>query len=213
MSYLLYYAPGAASLAVHWMLVELGVTFQADRLDLTAGEQRSSAYLQLNPAGRVPTLVIDGRPHTESAALLMLLAERHPGAMLSPTVGDVGRGKWLETMVYLANTLSSGMRDWFYAEQDGDPGDANGVRRLALRRIESTWDRLNAMLDDGRPHLLGSGLTTVDMLAIMYMRWARNMPRPATTWDKIGPYVTRLRARPAFREVCRREELTDWHNA
>lgn len=212
MSYLLFYAPGTASLAVHWMLIELGVEFQAQRLDLKAGEQRSAAYLKLNPSGRVPTLVFDGWAHTESAALLMLLAERHPAARLAPAMGDTGRGKWLETMVYLTNTLSSAMRDWFYAEQDGDPADADAIRRLARRRIESSWDRLNSILDDRRPYLLGSTMTTVDLLATVLMRWARNMSRPATGWDNIGPYVTRMRGRPAFLEVCRREDLTEWHN-
>jgi glutathione S-transferase len=84
MSYVLFYAPGTASLAVHWLLIELGVEFRAKRLNLEAGEQRSPSYLQLNPAGRVPTLVVDGQAYTESAALLMLLAERHPEAKLAP---------------------------------------------------------------------------------------------------------------------------------
>jgi glutathione S-transferase len=212
-SYVLFYAPGTASLAVHWMLIELGAEFRAQRVNLEAGEQRSPAYLQLNPAGRVPTLVVDGLAHTESAALLMLLAERHPEAKLAPATGDARRGKWLETMAYLTNTLSSAMRDWFYADKDGEPSDASAVRRLARRRIEGAWDRLSTTLGDGRLYLLGDEMTTVDLLATMLMRWARNMPRPATTWDHIGPYVTRMRARPTFLEVCRREALTDWVNS
>ena len=60
MSYVLYYAPGAASLAVHWMLIELGVAFRTERLDLDVGDQRSQSFLQINPEGRVPALVVDG---------------------------------------------------------------------------------------------------------------------------------------------------------
>ena len=111
MTYLLYYAPGAASFAVHWMLIELGVDFRSERLDLTAGDQRLPAYLRINPAGRVPTLVVDGEAYTEAAALLMLLSERHPTAGLAPAIGDAYRARWLELMVYLTNTLSSAMRD------------------------------------------------------------------------------------------------------
>jgi len=213
MSYTLFYAPGTASLAVHWMLIELGVAFRAERLDLKAGEQRSAAYLQLNPVGRVPTLVVDGHAVTESAALLMLLAERHPEAGLAPAIGDSARGKWLETMVYQTNSLSSAMRDWFYAETDGEPPDAPAVKRLALTRIEGVWDRLDTLLSDGRPYLLGEDLTTVDFLGTMLMRWSRNMPRPATRWSHIAPYVIRMRARPGFLEVCRREGLVDWLNS
>ena len=213
MSYTLFYAPGAASLAVHWMLIELDVAFRAERLDLKAGEQRSSAYLRLNPAGRVPTLVVDGQSYTESAALLMLLAERHPQADLAPAIDDHERGRWLEMMVYLTNNLSQAMRDWFYAEKDGEACDAPAVKRLALKRIESVWDRLDTLLEDGRPYLLGKDLTTADFLGTMLMRWARNMPRPATGWPNIAPYVIRMRARPSFREVCRREDLVDWLNS
>ena len=212
MSYLLYYAPGAASLAVHWMLIELGVAFRTERLDLEAGDQRSESFLRINPAGRVPALIADGRVHTESAALLMLLAERHADAGLAPAAGDPQRGAWLELTVYLANTLSPAMRDWFYADKDGAPADADAIQRLARRRIESAWDRLDAILGDGRPYLAGDRLTTVDLLATMLMRWSRNMPRPATTWPRIGPYVVRMRGRKSFQKVCDREGLSDWRN-
>jgi glutathione S-transferase len=211
-SYVLYYAPGTASFAVHWMLIELGAPFEAHALDLKAGDQRRADYLKLNPAGRTPTLIVDGEAVGESAALLMWLAERHPQAGLAPGVGAPGRGKWLELMVFLTNTVASAMRDWFYADQDGDPADADAVRRLAKRRIEGAWTRLDALLADGRPYLLGETVTTADLMAVMLMRWSRNMERPATSWPHVGPYVTRLRARPAFTEVCRREGLTEWVN-
>jgi len=62
MSYILYYSPGAASLAVHWMLIEIGVPFELRLVDIDAGAQREPDYLRLNPSGRVPTLVIEGCP-------------------------------------------------------------------------------------------------------------------------------------------------------
>lgn len=209
----LFYAPGAASLAVHWMLIELGVPFEARSVDLDAGQQRQADYLALNPSGRVPTLILDGEPVRESAALLMLLAERHPEAGYAPAPGDPGRARWLELMVYLANNLLPPMRDWFYAEKDGDPAHAEAVRALARRRIEQGFDRLDAELAGGRPYLLGEALTTADFLALMLMRWSRNMPKPATSWPNLSAYVQRLRARPAFIETCAREGLTEWLNA
>lgn len=210
MSYTLYYSPGAASMAVHWMLIEIDVPFDAVLVDLDAGAQRDPDYLRLNPAGRVPTLVIDGQPHSESAALLMLLAERHPEVAMMPPVGAPERADWLEMMIFLANTLLPAMRDWFYAGKDGDPAGADAVSALARKRIESTWDRLDAHLTDGRSWLVGERLSTVDLLALMLVRWARNMPRPATTWPQLGPYAARLCALPSFIELNQREALTDW---
>ena len=213
MSYTLYYSPGAASMAVHWMLIEIGAPFETVLLDLGTGAQRTGEYLRLNPAGRVPTLALDGVPYTESAALLMLLAERHPEAALAPPVRAPDRARWLEQMVYLANTLLPAMRDWFYADTDGDPSGAEAVRALARRRIEAAWDRLSGRLADGRAWLVGERLSTVDLLAVMLMRWSRNMPRPATTWPELALYVERLRTLPSFVELNKREGLTDWQNA
>lgn len=212
MTYTLFYAPGTASLCVHWMLIELGVDFRAERVDLDGGAQRSADYLRLNPQGRVPTLAIGEAAYGESAALLMLLAERHAEAGFAPAAGEAGRERWLETMVYLANNLAPAFRDWFYAGKDGPPDGAAHVQALARSKIEGVWDRLDAMLADGRTHLLGEQVTTADFLATMLMRWSRNMERPATAWPRIGPYVRRMRSRPAFLEVCRREGLTEWLN-
>ncbi|MFP3566821.1 glutathione S-transferase family protein [Paraburkholderia sp. SIMBA_030] len=212
MTYLLYYSPGAASMAVHWMLIEMGIAFEARLVDIDSGDQRNPEYLRLNPAGRVPTLVIDGVPRGESAALLMLLAERHPEAALAPEPGSADRAAWLELMIYLANTLLPAMRDWFYADVDGDPLGAEAVRALARRRIEQAWDRLDAHLASGHEYLVGGKLSTADFLAVMLMRWTRNMPRPATGWPHLARYIHRLRALPSFVEVNARERLTDWRN-
>jgi glutathione S-transferase len=212
MDYLLYYSPGAASMAVHWMMIEMGIPFDARLVDIDAGNQRNPEYLRLNPAGRVPTLVVDGAPRHESAALLMLLAERHPQAALAPAPGTAERAAWLERMVYLANTLLPAMRDWFYADIDGDPAGAEAVRALARRRIEEACDRLDADLADGRDYLVGGKLSTADFLAVVLMRWTRNMPRPALGWPHLARYIRGLRALPSFIELNARERLTEWRN-
>lgn len=212
MSYVLYYSPGTASMAVHWMLLELDVPFEARLVDIDSGAQHSAAYRRLNPAGRVPTLLVDGVPCTESTALLMLLAERHPAAGLAPPPGSPLRAEWLERMIQLANGLLPAMRDWFYADTDGAPEGAEAVRALAQRRIQAACAALDARLADGRPCLLGEPLSTVDLLATMLMRWTRDMPRPATDWPQLARYVHGMRARPMFQELCRREGLTTWLN-
>ncbi|MFM0045405.1 glutathione S-transferase family protein [Paraburkholderia sediminicola] len=212
MNYLLYYSPGAASMAVHWMMIEMGIPFDAHLVDIDAGNQRNPEYLRLNPSGRVPTLVVDGTPRHESAALLMLLAERHPEGTLAPAPGSADRAAWLEFMVYLANTLLPAMRDWFYADIDGEPAGAEAVRALAQRRIDEACDRLNADLADGRDYLVGGKLSTADFLAVVVMRWTRNMPRPALGWPHLARYIRGLRALPSFIELNAREGLTEWRN-
>ena len=208
--YKLYYAPGTASFCVHWMLIELGVPFELSCVDVEAKANKSAEYVRLNPSGLVPTLVVDGVPYAETAALLMLLAERHSEAGLAPPPGAPGRAEYLQWMIYLANTLQPAFRAWFYADEPAGPENAEAGKAQTQSRIEAGWERVGVLLSDGRPFLLGQRLSTADFLATMLMRWSRNMPRPATAFPNLGAYVERMRALPSLREVHAREGLTEW---
>jgi glutathione S-transferase len=208
--YQLYYSPGTASLAVHWMLIELAVPFETVRVDLADKAQKQAEYLRLNPKGQVPTLVVDGRPYTESAALLMLLAERHPQAGFAPAPHDPARAAYLELMIYLANALLPAFRNWFYIDDYAGPDQAADVLDHARARIEAVFDHLDQSLGDGRRHLLGEAITAADFLLTMLCRWSRNMPRPAESWPNLGGYLAHIKTRPGLIEVHAREGLSGW---
>ena len=52
----LFYAPGACSLAAHIVLEESGEKYEARKVDLAKGEQKTAEYLKIHPLGRVPAL-------------------------------------------------------------------------------------------------------------------------------------------------------------
>ena len=124
--------------------------------------------------------------------------------------GAPERGKWLETMVFLANTVSPAMRDWFYADKDGDPAGADAVRAIARTRIEGAWDRLDAQLGDGESWLFGPRAGAADFLAAMLLRWSRNMPKPASQWPTLAVYLGRMADLPSYHELCEREGIAPW---
>lgn len=208
--YTLHYAPGAASLAPHWMLIELGVPFEEKRLDLEAGDQKKPEYLAINPAGLVPTLMVDGAPMTEAAALLLWLAEQHPEARLAPAPGTAARRDYYQWMLHLANTLQPAFRAWFYPHEPAGEAHVEAVQQAARSRVEACWERIDAHLGAKGPYMAGAPVTAVDFLAAMLMRWSRNMPKPATEWPQVRAYVARMKARPSFRELYAREGLTEW---
>jgi len=208
--YTLYYSPGTASMVVHLALLEIVAPHRLELVDFTTQAQRSPRYLELNPQGRVPTLIVDGRPVSESAALLMLLAERHPEAKLAPAAGTPQRAAWYQWIVYLANTLMPAYRLWFY------PPDASGaeehppaVRAAIQARIEGAFDLLEAHLSANGPYMLGE-FSGVDLLLTMLMRWSRNMPRPATQWPALKRLADEVRARPSWKKLYEIEGLTEW---
>jgi glutathione S-transferase len=209
--YTLYYSPGTASMCVHQALIEADVPYRLVLVDLEAGQQRDPAYLKLNPNGVVPTLLVDGEPFTESAALLMTIAARHPQAGLAPAEASSSRAAWHQWMMYMANTLQPAFRLWFYPKDLTDDENTHAILKAALRnRIEGVWARIDAHLAAQGPYLLGKEFSAADLLLIMLMRWSRNMPKPATEWATLSQYAARMKARPSWKQLYALEGLSEW---
>ena len=208
--YTLYWSPGTASLCVHWMLIELGEPHELVKLDIEAGEHRKPEYLKLNPGGVVPTLVVEGVPLGESAALCMILAERHPQAGFAPAAGNAQRATYMSWMFFLSNTLQTAFHNWFYPDQPAGAASVEAVKAAARHRIETCLERVDKQIAQSGSYLLGDRVTAADFVTTMLMRWSRNMPKPATEWPAIAGYVKRMKARPSFKVLYDREGLTEW---
>jgi glutathione S-transferase len=208
--YTLFHSPGSASMPVHLALLEIGVPHEIRRVDIDAGEQRNPEYLKLNPNGLVPTLIVEGKPLFETAALLMLSAERHPEVKLAPLPGAPERALYLQWMMHLSNTVQAAFRLWFHPHYGGPKDAEAGVKAAAREGIEAAWDRIDAHLAGGGPYMLGAAFGVVDLLAIMTMRWSRNMPKPATRWPAIASYTARIKSRPTWKRMYEIDGLTEW---
>ena len=208
--YTLYYSPGTASMVVHLALLEIGAPHQLRLVDFDADAQHDPDYLKLNPRGVVPTLVLDGRAYFESAALLMLLAERHPEAQLAPAPGTPERAAWYQWIVFLSNTLMATYRLWFYPRELGTAEHTPEVRAAIQKKIEGVWDQLDAQLAAHGPYLLGTAFSGADLLLTMLMRWSRNMPRPVDQWPALKRLADLVRARPSWKKLYEIEGLTEW---
>jgi len=191
-------------------LIEIGAPYEKVAIDFEKNEQKSADYLKLNPAGMVPTLVVDGEPFTETAAILMWLAEEHAGAGFHVAPGDASRRRYLQQMFYLANTMQPAFRSWFYPEEAAGEENADAAQGKARARLEVAWTSIDAQLSDGRAFILGDKMTTPDFLMTMLARWSRGMPKPAQHWPHVGAYIKRMKARDGLKEVHRREGLTEW---
>src|SRR3954453_12279302 len=106
----LYFAPGASSMAVHIALHEIGVPFDARPMSFRNNDMRAPKFLALNPEGKVPVLVMDGRPLTEVAAILFYLAKRFPDAELLPPDDAEAEARALSWMSFCASSLHPARR-------------------------------------------------------------------------------------------------------
>ena len=210
MTYKLFGSPGTASMCIHWMLIELGATFEYELVDFKTKQQHEAAYRKINPTGHVPALMIDGTVYAETAALLMLLAEHHPQKAFAPAIGAPDRAAYLQEMIYLANTLMPAFRLWFYADEGAGSENVEATKVQARVRIERAWDRIDKHLSDGRSYAVGTHMTAADFLTTMLMRWSRAMPKTAAEWPHIAKYITRMRVLPSYRETHNREGLEGW---
>jgi glutathione S-transferase len=174
----LYFAPGSSSMAVHIALHEIGVPFEARPISFAKREQRSPDYLALNPEGKVPTLLIDGRPLTEVAAILFYLARRFPDADLLPN-GDVeAEAQAISWMSFIASTLHPGTE---YARQ---------VYGIADRRL-------------GRKEWALGRYSIADIhLFRLYWRLVHSLKDASGTFPNLSAHYARMMARPAVQRTC-----------
>ncbi len=106
----LYFSPGASSMAPHIALHEVGAPFEGKPVSLAKKETHTPEFLAINPEGKVPTMLIDGRVLTEVAGILFYLAKRFPIAGLLPD-GDIeAEGRVVSWMSFIASSIHPARR-------------------------------------------------------------------------------------------------------
>jgi glutathione S-transferase len=86
-------------------LHEAGAAFEPKPMSFKNGDLRKPEYLAINPEGKVPTLVVDGQPLTEVAAILYYLARAFPDAGLLPRDDAQAEAQAISWMSFIASSL------------------------------------------------------------------------------------------------------------
>jgi glutathione S-transferase len=176
----LYFAPGASSMAVHIALHEIGVPFEGKPMSFRNNDMRSPGYLALNSEGKVPTLVVDGHPLTEVAAILYYLARRFPDAGLLPS-GDIeADAQALSWMSFIASTLHPARRHGLdYASE---------VYGIADRRLGKGW-------------AIGRYSIADIHLFRLYWRLFNSLKPAPGTFPNLDAHYSRMMSRPAVQRT------------
>lgn len=173
----LYFAPGASSMAPHIALHEIGCPFEAISVSFRRHENRTPAFLALNPLGQAPVLTIDGRPLTEVAGILLYLAKAHPEARLLPDDAE-GQGRVVAWMSYIAATV-------------------HPTRRQGLEHAQRIWGVTDARLG-ANTWAVGGAYSIADIhLFRLFWRFFNSLKPARAAYPNLIPHYERMMARPA----------------
>ncbi len=178
----LYFAPGSSSMAPHIALHEIGVPFEGRPISLGKKENRTPGYLAINPEGKVPTLLIDGRPMTEVAAILFYLARRFPEANLLPQ-GDVETAaQAISWMSFIAATV-------------------HPARREGIDHARAAFGIADRRLGD-REWALGHYSIADIHLFRLYWRFRNSLKPGPGEFPNLSSHYGRMMARSAVQRTC-----------
>ncbi len=180
-----YLSPGSSSMAVHIALHEVGADFEPKVVSVTRQETRSPEFLRINPAGKVPTLAIDGRVLVEVAGILFYLARRFPEAGLLPH-GDIeAEARVVSWMSFVASTL-------------------HPARQRGLDHARDVWAVADRLLGPG--WVLGERYSIADIhLFRVYWRIRPALAPAPGTFPNLEALYARMMARPAVQRTIEAE--------
>ncbi len=104
MTLILYTNPMSRGRIARWMLEEVGADYEAVVLEY-ASTMKAEAYRSVNPMGKVPEIVHDGKVVTECAAICAYIADAFPGADLAPR--DDERADYYRWLLFAAGPVES----------------------------------------------------------------------------------------------------------
>jgi glutathione S-transferase len=201
-----YFAPGTCSLAVHIALEEAGASFQAVRVDLAQGQQRTPDYLKLNPKGRVPMLLTAQGALTETPALLLYVAQSFPQAGLAPLSDPFALARLQAFNSYLCSTVhvahAHGKRGsrWVDAQ---DSAAIEAMRRHVPASYGDCFELIERELLQG-PWVMGEAYSIADAYLFTLAGWLESDGVDPARFPKVLAHRQRMAQRPAVQRALAR---------
>ncbi len=204
----LYAKKNAGSVAVEAMLAVCGAAYEIKDVTRDAAGKFPAFIFDVNPRGEVPTLVLpDGSIMTESAAILIHLADIFPQAGLAPAALSPLRPRYLRWMLFLATTLyMSDLRMLYPARYTADPAGAAGIKANATAAMQAEFAILSDAIAEG-PFILGSPMSAVDIYAAMLATWAADVAALFAKHPNIKVLHDSVAAVPAIARVWARNGM------
>ena len=201
----LYYRPGACSMAVHVLLEDLGLDYEA--IAVSDEVLASEDYKKTNPRNQVPSLATDDGLLTESVAIMLYLADKHGGS-LTPARGTWEHAQMMMMLMFMASqehpAFSIHMRPFRWSD---DEAAHPGIAARAEQNWHACMTRTNGWAE-GREWLVGDKMTLADVLAWVHARWGlRCTPKTPDGYPALWAIAKKVDAHPAVKRVMEQEGI------
>lgn len=202
--YILYGRPGSGNMAVEAALVEAGVPHELVEVSKVDGGRLDPSFLKLNPRGQVPALQLpDGSVMTESAAMLLHLADAFPASGLAPAPGSSARAQHDRWLTFAHANFYEGMLRLFYSDRYvSDPAAADSVKAAAGIYLMQQFAIYEGALGAG-PYTFGDKLQMVDLMIWMMACWS-DLAALEVACPKVVRLYRAVQARPELAGVIER---------
>jgi glutathione S-transferase len=202
----IYGAPNSRSTRVLWCAEELGLEYNFKKVDFSAGENKSDAYLAINPAGKTPAIVDGDFVLSESAAILEFLAQEHGKGQIKPNDQSDNREKALCTkwcsfaLCELEQPLWTMAKHSFIYPEDMRQ---DGILPVCQSEFQNAIFVLSQELGD-KEYILGDTFSVADILISHTLAWALSFQQDISHTNLMD-YVQRCTARPALKRAQQKE--------
>jgi glutathione S-transferase len=203
----LFYVPGSCARASHIALREASADFELRLVDFGAEEQRTAAYRDINPKGRVPVLETDRGALTETPAILAYIAQSYPDAALAPLNDAFEFARMQAFNNYLCATVHVAHAHGRRPERWADDADAQAeLRSKASGRVAECFELIENRFFTG-PWVLGESYCVADAYLFTLTQWLRVNQIDSADFPQVHAHHNRMFERPAVREALAAEKL------
>jgi len=198
----LYGAASSGAVAVEAALTLLDIPFTVIEGATWASEAARERVSPWNVMRQIPTLVLpDGEILTESAAILIYLADKHPAARLSPGLSEASRRQFLRWMFFVSSAIYS--LHWIKPDvrRIGAPESARDqVVDAVHERIAFCWRTMDSQVSPGL-YLLGNQLTVLDLYVAVVSRFGPWRKRFYAEAPRMTPAIRRVDEEPRLKSL------------
>jgi len=201
----LYFSPGACSLASHIGLEETGAPYEIKPILLAKGQQRTEAYLKINPRGKVPALSVDGKILVENTAILTYLARRFPEKRLMPA-DPAEEARCIGTMCWFSSIVHPSYQRFHRPERfaEGEVAQA-AVKENGRKSFWANCQEIDSMIQ-GNDWIMGRNFTVVDGYALVFYGWATRSGFPMKELSAYTAWQERMMKRPTVKKSVESEQ-------